>query len=74
MTQQPRFIRAMHHAAFRAGQWAQILTVADAGERPCYVVQFPDGKTDWWVVDDSAAGYEFRDELPVADRSQEKVG
>jgi hypothetical protein len=28
--------------------------------RDCYVVEFPDGKTDFWVVDDPAAEYEFR--------------
>lgn len=57
-------IRANHWAAFRSGKWAKILTIApDAGDRSCYVIEFPDGATDFWVVDDPAAEYEFRPEV-----------
>lgn len=58
----PTHIRSTHQAAFRSGEWARILTVAPAPEKgDCYVVEFPDGRCDWWVVDDPAAGYEFRE-------------
>lgn len=52
-------IRSTHPDAFRSGQWAEVRTVAPGTDRDCYVVEFPDGATDYWVVDDSAAGYEF---------------
>jgi hypothetical protein len=57
----PKMIRGTHHACFRSGEWAEILTTApDPEGRDCYVVRFPDGKTDWWIVEDALAGYEFK--------------
>jgi hypothetical protein len=52
-------IRATHPYSYRSGQWAELLTTAPGTDRDCYVVQFPDGATDFWVVDDQHAGYEF---------------
>ena len=54
-------IRATHHYGFRSGQWARILsTVPAPNGRDCYLVQFPDGVTDWWLVNDPSDPYEFR--------------
>lgn len=63
-------VRAAHPYAFRAGEWAEITGTATLpgypdGERPCYLVRFRDGVTDFWIIDDSTeapgyrAGYEF---------------
>lgn len=57
-------IRTNHHYGFRCGQWAKLLTTApDPEDRDCYIVEFPDGKTDWWVVDDPDGQYEIREAL-----------
>lgn len=59
-------IRGTHRWCFRSGEWAEILTTApDPEGKDCYVVRFPDGKTDWWVVDDPLAGYEFAEDERV---------
>jgi hypothetical protein len=55
-------IRATHHYAFRSGEWADLLTTVEAYGRPCYLVEFPDGVTDFWPVDDADHGYEFSEE------------
>lgn len=57
-------IRATHHYAFRSGEWAELVGTMDDPEtgRRQYAVKFPDGATDWWPVDDTAAGYEFSEE------------
>lgn len=62
-----RFIRGTHWAQFRSGEWAVILTTAPSPEdgRDCYIVRFPDGKTDWWVVNDPSDPYEFSDDPAV---------
>lgn len=60
----PTYIRSMHHHAFRSGEWAEILTVAPSPEGDCYVVRFPDGRTDYWVVNDPVAQYEFASPFP----------
>jgi hypothetical protein len=60
------WIKATHHAAFRSGEWAQIVGQAEVRGRPCYLVIFEDGATDSWVIEDGAAGYEFSDAPPVA--------
>lgn len=52
-------IRATHPYAYRSGQWATVLTTVPGPTRDCYIVEFPDGATDWWVVGDPDAGYEF---------------
>lgn len=60
-----RLIRTMHPAGFRAGKWGVLMgTVIDprpGGDRVCYVVEFSDGVTDFWVRDDPDGRYEFRD-------------
>lgn len=65
----PALIRATHRYAFRTGEWAVITGTAALpfpdGDRPCYLVVFPDDVTDFWIVDDEAEpedyqyGYEF---------------
>lgn len=54
-------IRGTHPYIFRSGEWAELIGTMDDPEtgRRCYAVKFPDGATDWWPVDDTAAGYEF---------------
>ena len=56
-------IRGTHPYIFRSGQWGELVGTVDdpEGGRRNYAVKFPDGATDWWPVDDTAAGYEFRD-------------
>jgi hypothetical protein len=61
-----REIRIMHPHGYRAGQWAVIkgtlvIPFTPAGDRPCYAVEFPDGKVDFWPISDTSAGYEFRE-------------
>jgi hypothetical protein len=53
-------IRSTHPAAFRSGQWAKVVAIVPSSERECYLVEFPDGATDFWAVNDPDAGYEFR--------------
>ena len=62
-----RFVRGTHHHQFRCGEWAEILMVApsEGDGRDCYVVRFPDGVTDWWVVDDPWDPYEFSNDPEV---------
>lgn len=56
----------MHPAGFRNGEWAELLTTVPAPETPgemdrsCYLVRFPDGAEDFWVVGDPDGQYEFR--------------
>jgi hypothetical protein len=60
-----KLIRTTHPYGFRCGQWAEVLTIApDPEGRDCYIVRFPDGTTDYWVVTDPDGGYEhaFTDE------------
>ncbi len=56
---EPTRIRSMHPSAFRSGEWARLLTKTGSDEGDCWVVEFPDGKTDFWVVDDPVGEYEF---------------
>lgn len=60
MTDDATHIRSCHWAAFQSGTWAKILTIAPSEERDCYVIEFPDGRTDYWPVDDPTAEYEFK--------------
>lgn len=61
---EPRFIRSMHPYAFRSGKWAEVLTVAPSpDDRDCFIVRFPDGVTDYWVVNDPLGEYEFAADL-----------
>jgi hypothetical protein len=52
-------IRGTHPYMFRSGEWARLLTTVESHGRDCYLVEFPDGATDWWPVGDEEAGYEF---------------
>lgn len=58
-----QLIRGTHPYVFRSGQWAELIGTMDDPEsgRRQYAVKFPDGATDWWPVNDKAAGYEFSD-------------
>ena len=60
-------IRGTHPYVFRSGKWATLAGTMDDPEtgRRSYAVIFPDGAADWWPVDDTAAGYEFREEAEV---------
>lgn len=54
-----RFVRARHPYAYRSGEWAQIVgTIERDGER-LWLVIWPDGATDEWVVNDDVADYEL---------------
>jgi hypothetical protein len=56
-------IRGNHPYAYRSGEWAELVTIAYHPEtgHECYVVIFPDGRTDWWAVDDGGQfEYEFQ--------------
>lgn len=65
MTTEPTHIRAMHPYAFRAGQWAEILTTVISYGRECWLVEFSDGETDWWPLGDQDAEYEFCSGVPA---------
>ncbi len=61
-------IRAVQPEGFRAGEWARLRGTAalpgfPEGDRPCYLIEFPDGVTDFWPVE--GGGYEFRKGLPA---------
>jgi hypothetical protein len=53
-------VRQTHPYGFRSGEWAHVLTTVTSRGRPCWLVQFPDGATDFWVIADADAGYEVR--------------
>lgn len=53
-------IRATHPSAFRSGEWARLNGVVRMSGRPCFEVEFLDGKLDWWPITDAAHGYEFK--------------
>jgi hypothetical protein len=59
-------IRSNHPYAFRSGRWARIVTqsvIPDVHpDRGLFQIQFEDGYTDWWPVNDPVAEYEYRDE------------
>lgn len=58
-------IRGTHPYCYRSGQWAVIRDIVTAKDRRCYLVQFEDSMVDFWPVEDSQAGYEFRDPARV---------
>jgi len=62
MPEQPgiTLIRATHPYGFRSGQWAILRCVVPGPERDCYLVEFDDGVTDFWPVNDPSDPYEFR--------------
>jgi hypothetical protein len=53
-------VRQIHPYGFRSGQWARVLTTVESYNRPCWLVQFPDGALDEWVIEDPIAEYEVR--------------
>ena len=62
---QARYIRTNHRYGYRSGQWAELLTTVPAPDKSdCYVVRFPDGVTDYWVVNDPNGEYEFAESIP----------
>jgi hypothetical protein len=54
-------IRHTHPYGFRSGQWAILRCIVPGPDRDCYLVEFADRETDFWVVGDPHAGYEFAD-------------
>ena len=55
----------MHPYGFRNGKWAELKGTVNLpgfpdGDRRCYLVEFPDGVTDFWSVNAVEYGYEFR--------------
>lgn len=60
-------IRATHHYGYRSGEWAKLVCVLTGMRtgRDVYLVEFPDGVTDFWPVDDPADPYEFREDAKV---------
>lgn len=58
-------IRQTHPYGFRSGKWAILRCVVPGPDRDCYLVEFADSVTDFWVVGDPAAGYEFADAADV---------
>lgn len=55
-------IRATHPYAYRSGEWAENAMIVTARGQDCYLVSFPDGRTDLWPVEDPVAGYEFSED------------
>jgi hypothetical protein len=56
-------IRATHPDSFRSGEWATLKGTAllpfNGEDRACYLVEFPDGITDFWAIGAAEYGYEF---------------
>ena len=55
------WVRHTHPSGFRAGEWAAIRAIVPGDDRECYLVEFPDGVTDFWVVNDPDEPYEFQE-------------
>jgi len=53
------FVRATHPYAYKSGEWGQIVGDVTRQGRLCWLIVWPDGRTDEWVADDPNAGYEF---------------
>lgn len=66
-------IRATHHYGFRSGEWANLVCIVPGEEKDCYLVEFPDGVTDFWPVNGPSDPYEFRPEV-TADHSSSTEG
>lgn len=58
------YVRSMHHAAFRSGQWAEIVGIVPVAGSLCWLVVWPDGHIDEWVIDDPPARYERAETRP----------
>lgn len=57
-----RYVRAMHPYAYKSGKWAQIVGERERNGRRVWLIVWPDGATDEWVVEDDHAQYELTDE------------
>jgi hypothetical protein len=67
-------VRTMHRYGFRSGSWALVKAwVEDAAEGPCWLVEFPDGVTDWWRCDDVDGQYEYRSAASPVDYVDEII-
>lgn len=53
-------IRATHPYGYRSGIWATLVDIEWKNNRPCFKVQFNDGKIDSWPIYDSSDPYEFK--------------
>ena len=53
------FIRSCHPYAYKSGEWGQIVGTRKRNGRLCWLIVWPDGSTDEWVVLDPQAEYEF---------------
>ena len=53
-------MRAVNLDAHRAGEWAEIVAIADIGGVPCYAVLWPDGESYSWAIDIADIDFQFR--------------
>ena len=57
-------VRSNHPAAFRAGEWARIVSVVvttvGVERKACLAVEFLDGTNDYWALGDPDGMYEFK--------------
>lgn len=60
-------IKSDHPYAYRTGRWATIVDAREGTDRILWMLVWPDGATDSWVVDDPTAEYQFRDPFRAAD-------
>jgi hypothetical protein len=58
------YVRATHPHAYKSGEWAQIVGERERNRRRVWLLVWPDGKTDEWVIDDPQAAYEFAETQP----------
>jgi hypothetical protein len=56
-----KWIRHTNSNGYRYPEWARIWAVVPGDGRECYLVEFPDGVTDYWAVCDPNEPYEFSD-------------
>jgi hypothetical protein len=70
------YMRQTNTNGYRSGQWARVTDVRYLARlhgpqgrepRPVFVVEFVDGATDLWPVDDPCAGYQFSGGTPGHD-------
>jgi len=59
-------IRSFHPWAYKSGEWATVVGVTENcahenQQRGCFQLEWPDGSTDDWAIEDPVAEYEFRD-------------
>ena len=62
-------VKSNHPYAFRSGTWACIYDERVINGRKNWLVAWDDWVFDYWVVDDPAAGYEFRP-CPLLEREE----